>query len=214
MQLMGHSRLTARIDVLASKALFQVGTRDPAVRHRRKDSSSFARRKGRARSLGLWNRSILRPIKSCGISCSDRCGECGSYAAYRTQDLSCLSRISADGLTASRPFRASGRGCFAWGVPRTIAFHPNAHGRALYDSFEFHSAARGASQAVLVARAIFRRAKISGIKTHDAHAGSAHGVRERALPQHGRVLGARHGHIHDFGRHLHAGLRFLRGAER
>ena len=39
-------------------------------------------------------------------------------------------------------------------------------------------------------------------------------MRERALSEHGRVLGARHGHIHDFGRHLHAGLRFLRGAER
>ena len=31
MQLMGHSRLTARIDVLASTALFQIGTPDPAV---------------------------------------------------------------------------------------------------------------------------------------------------------------------------------------
>ena len=31
-----------------------------------------------------------------------------------------------------------------------------------------------------------------------------------ALPQHGRVLGTRHRHVHDSGRHLHASLRLLR----
>ena len=105
-------------------------------------------------------------------------------------------------------------GCLAWAVPRTMAFHPNADGYALYDPSEFHAAARGASAAVLVACAIFRGTKISGTEAHHAHAGSAYGMRERALPEHGRMLGTRHGHIHDFGRYLHAGVRILRGAER
>ena len=95
-----------------------------------------------------------------------------------------------------------------------MAFHADANGHSLYHPSEFHTAAGGASAAFLAARAIFRRAKISGTETHHAHTRSAHGVRERALPQHGRMLGTRHGHVHDFGRHLHAGVRFLRGAER
>ena len=41
----------------------------------------------------------------------------------------------------------------------------------------------------------------------------AHGVRERALPQHRRMLGTSHGNVHDSGRPLHAPLRLLRGAE-
>ena len=37
-------------------------------------------------------------------------------------------------------------------------------------------------------------------------------MRERALPQHGRVLGTSHGDVHDPGQHLHARVRILRRA--
>src|SRR6266850_305024 len=72
--------------------------------------------------------------------------------------------------------------------------------------------AGGASAAGLAAREVFRRRALSGPEAHHAHAGSAHRVRERALPEHGRVLGAWHGHLHDPRGYLHARLRFLRGA--
>src|SRR5579885_2813936 len=48
----------------------------------------------------------------------------------------------------------------------------------------------------------------------NARAWPAYGVRERAVPEHWRVLGASHGHLHDFGRPVHAPLRLLRGTER
>ena len=41
-----------------------------------------------------------------------------------------------------------------------------------------------------------------------------HGLRGGPLPQHRGVLGPAHGHDHDPGRHLHPGLRLLRGQDR
>ena len=41
-----------------------------------------------------------------------------------------------------------------------------------------------------------------------------HGLRGGPLPQHRGVLGPAHGHDHDPGRHLHPGLRVLRGQDR
>src|SRR5204862_1163188 len=66
-----------------------------------------------------------------------------------------------------------------------------------------------ASAARLAARQVFWWRAISGPEAHHAHAGSAHRLRERALPQHGRELGTWHGDVHDSRRHLHAGLRIL-----
>ncbi len=39
--------------------------------------------------------------------------------------------------------------------------------------------------------------KFPGARTDHAHARTAHGVRERAMPEHGRVLGTSHGNVHD-----------------
>ena len=43
---------------------------------------------------------------------------------------------------------------------------------------------------------------------------TGHRLRGGALPQRRRVLGLGHRHVHDPGRHLHPGLRLLRGEER
>ena len=66
----------------------------------------------------------------------------------------------------------------------------------------------------MASREIFRRPQLSGTEAHHAHARPAHRVRERALPQHGRMLGASHRHLHDPRQYLHARVRLLRRAER
>src|ERR1700683_1648431 len=110
------------------------------------------------------------------MSCSSRCDEFACARARPIRDLSFLASISAGTRTALGQICRPQPGCLARALPRTIAFHPNADGYALYDPSEYHATARGASAAVLVACAIFRRTKISGTEAHDAHAGSAHGV--------------------------------------
>ena len=42
----------------------------------------------------------------------------------------------------------------------------------------------------------------------------AHGVPERALSEHGRMLGRRHSNLYDSGKHLHPQLQFLRSSHR
>src|SRR5205814_7478087 len=69
-----------------------------------------------------------------------------------------------------------------------------------------------ASAARLAARQVFWRRALPGSEAHHAYAGSAHRLRERALPQHGRVLGTWHGDVHDSRRHLHTRLWILRRA--
>jgi len=89
------------------------------------------------------------------------------------------------------------------------------NGVSFYHPGEFEYTAAGvASPAALAAGAVFRRAELPGAEAHHAHARTAHGVRERPLPEHGRVLGTSHGDVYDSGEHLHAGVRILRGAER
>ena len=63
----------------------------------------------------------------------------------------------------------------------------------------------------LASRQILRRRTLPGPQAHHAHARPAHGMRKRSLPEYGRVLGARHRHFHDPRRHLHQGVRLLRG---
>src|SRR6202795_1503107 len=78
----------------------------------------------------------------------------------------------------------------------------------------FDAAAWRAFPAVVAARAIFRRAELSRAEEHHAHARPAYGLRERALPEHGRMLGASHRDVHDPRQHLHARVRLLRRSER
>ena len=49
---------------------------------------------------------------------------------------------------------------------------------------------------------------------HDQGRGPPHGLPGGRLPEHGRVLGARHGDLHDPRRHLHAPLRLLQRQDR
>src|SRR5207245_6741815 len=67
-----------------------------------------------------------------------------------------------------------------------------------------------ASAARLAACQVFWRRALPGSEAPHAYAGSAHGLRERALPQHGRVLGTWHGNVHESRPRLHSGLRILR----
>ena len=60
----------------------------------------------------------------------------------------------------------------------------------------------------------FGGTKLPGTEAHHALAGSAHGVRKRALPEPGRMLGTSHRDVHDPRQHLHARVRLLRGAFR
>ena len=53
------------------------------------------------------------------------------------------------------------------------------------------------------------RADLPPHRAPDAQQGAAHGLRGGELPQHRRVLGARHRHVHDPRRRLHAPLRLL-----
>src|SRR6266481_7934322 len=100
--------------------------------------------------------------------------------------------------------------------PRKIVVSPRLHGYTVQYHLECSSnagaLAGGASAAGLAARQVFWRGALPRSEAHHAHAGFAHGVRKRALPEHGRVLGTWHSDLHDFGRHLYTGLRILRGA--
>src|SRR6266849_2901139 len=100
--------------------------------------------------------------------------------------------------------------------PRKIVVSRRLHGYTVQYHLECSSnagaLAGGASATGLAARQVFWRGTLSGFKAHHAHAGFAHGVRKRSLPEHGRVLGTRHGDVHDFGGHLHSSLRILRSA--
>ncbi|CAA9509319.1 MAG: Lipoyl synthase, partial [uncultured Solirubrobacterales bacterium] len=51
-------------------------------------------------------------------------------------------------------------------------------------------------------------------QANDRRAGAQHGLRGGGVPQHRRVLGARHRHLHDPRRHLHPPLRLLQRADR
>src|ERR1700691_3881006 len=110
------------------------------------------------------------------MRCSSRFDGCARSSARPIRDLSLLSSISAGTRTALGQICRPQPGCLAGALPRTIAFHPNVDGYALYDPPEYHATTCGASAPVLVACAIFRRTKISGSEAHDAYAGSAHGV--------------------------------------
>ena len=48
----------------------------------------------------------------------------------------------------------------------------------------------------------------------DRRRGPAHGLQGSGLPEHRRLLGPRHGHVHDPRRHLHAPLRLLQRQDR
>ncbi|GIT02700.1 MAG: hypothetical protein CM1200mP27_13250 [Chloroflexota bacterium] len=52
---------------------------------------------------------------------------------------------------------------------------------------------------------------LSRVAKFDEGSEIAHGLRRGPLPQHRRVLGQRHRHVHDIGRNLHTGLPILRG---
>ena len=58
------------------------------------------------------------------------------------------------------------------------------------------------------------RPELPGTQEPHARPHAQHRVRGGALPEHRRVLGAAHRHGHDPGRHLHPGLRLLRGQDR
>src|SRR5438874_12737796 len=99
---------------------------------------------------------------------------------------------------------------------RKIKASVEAHGLSVsYDAERAPDAgapAQRASAARLAACQVFWRRALPGSEAHHAYAGSAHGLRERALPQHGRVLGTWHGNVHDSRRHLHTRLWILRRA--
>src|SRR5438034_4585924 len=98
---------------------------------------------------------------------------------------------------------------------RKIGFSVEPHGFSFPYPIECTgdgALAERASATGLAARQIFWRGALSGSEAHHAHAGFAHGLRERALPEHGRVLGTWHRDVYDSGRHLHARLRILRRA--
>src|SRR2546421_710488 len=61
----------------------------------------------------------------------------------------------------------------------------------------------------MAARAATRRGELRRAERDHARPRAAHGVRRGALPQHRRVLGGPHRHLHDPGRYLHACLRLL-----
>ena len=65
----------------------------------------------------------------------------------------------------------------------------------------------------MVARTRARRRQLPGVEVPGGAAAPAHGLRERRLPEPGRVLEPAHGHVHDPGRRVHAALRLLRGRE-
>src|SRR5271168_3144981 len=74
------------------------------------------------------------------------------------------------------------------------------------------ASAGDASPAGVAAGEVFWRPALPGFETHHADARPAHRVRERAVPEHGGMLGARHGDVHDSGGYLYSGLRILRRA--
>src|ERR1700683_720707 len=106
-------------------------------------------------------------------------------------------------------------GCFK--VLKWVEWDYRVHAngiRVQYSLEFFRAAACGAPAAVVAPRAIFRRTQLSRAEADYANARAAHRVRERAMPEHGRVLGARHRDVHDPGKHLHARVRILRRAKR
>ena len=90
---------------------------------------------------------------------------------------------------------------------RKIGVSRSAHGLAFSYPVEFGVTSPAAG---LAAREVLWWAALPGPQALDAHAGPAHGLRERALPEYGRVLGARRGYLHDPGRGMYARLRVLR----
>jgi len=104
----------------------------------------------------------------------------------------------------------------AAGEPRKIRVSDEPNGHTIPYNLEFTAdagaCAERASAAGLAASQIFRWRALPGSEAHNAHARFAHGLRKRALPEHGRVLGARHRDLHDSWRYLHARMRVLRRA--
>lgn len=90
----------------------------------------------------------------------------------------------------------------------------DANGHSVQHHCRRSCTTRGASAAVVVAGEIFRRAELPGTEAHHEDAGIAHRLRKRALPEHGGMLGAPDGNVHDPRKHLHARVRILRRAKR
>ena len=74
--------------------------------------------------------------------------------------------------------------------------------------------AAGAAQARLDPRQGAGLGRLWRDAAHRAREQSAHGVRGGGLPEYRRVLGEEARHLHDHGRHLHAGLRLLQRQDR
>ena len=115
----------------------------------------------------------------------------------------------------------------AWRAPprRPVAVHPRrGPGRADARSRARHVGPAGRGRRRPTGLSIARRASPSGCgprprigpeylraEAHHARPRPGHGVRGGRLPEHLRVLGRRHGHVHDQRRALHPGLRLLPG---
>src|SRR6267143_1890779 len=99
---------------------------------------------------------------------------------------------------------------------RKIGVSRELHGHTVPYHLQFAGAAGAAAgcapAARLVARQVSRRRAVPGPEAHHAHARPPYSLRERALPQHGRVLGTWHRDLHDSGGHLHTRLWVLRRA--
>src|SRR5579871_2587260 len=68
--------------------------------------------------------------------------------------------------------------------------------------------------AEVAARAGAGRRELPGIEGSDRPVAAAYGMRERAVPERGRVLEPAHRDVHDPGERLHTAVRVLRGRER
>ena len=114
-----------------------------------------------------------------------------------------LPRRSACGSgSCRRGGSPSGR---SWRREHALALEPGRRSGARHG--------RGApvprAQAGLVQAPGPRRARLPRAARDDRGPGPPHGLPGGRLPEHRRVLGARHGHLHDPRRHLHAPLRVL-----
>ena len=69
-------------------------------------------------------------------------------------------------------------------------------------------------QARLVQGPAPRQPEVPRAVEDDRRRGPAHGLQGSGLPEHRRLLGPRHGHVHDPRRHLHAPLRLLQRQDR
>ena len=83
-----------------------------------------------------------------------------------------------------------------------------------YSSDRDDELGRGRAEAAVAEGALPRRAELHAPEVADARGAPAHRLRRGALPEHRRVLGGRHGDVHDPGRHVHARLRLLRSQVR